>query len=155
MAQFTIRPATIQDIPALLQFEQCVIKAERPLDALLKNDPIFYYDIPFMISAPHIQLLVAVGKEEQLIASGYARIEDARHFMQYTQHAYLGFMYTDPDYRGQGINRQVITALAKWAATQNVHHLALEVYWGNDPAIKAYEKTGFQPYLLQMRRNLL
>jgi len=143
----------MEDIPVLLAFEQGVIVAERPFDAGIKPDPVHYYDLPYMINAPHIALLVAV-KDGVLVASGYARIEEARHFYRYRQHAYLGFMYTHTAYRGQGINQQIVEALKQWAIEKNVYHLQLEVYCDNQPAIQAYEKAGFAKSLIQMGMHI-
>ncbi|HEY6899204.1 MAG TPA: GNAT family N-acetyltransferase, partial [Puia sp.] len=55
----SIRPATNADLDTLLRFEQGVISAERPFDPTLKPDPINYYDISYMISAPEVELLIA------------------------------------------------------------------------------------------------
>lgn len=153
MHAFTIRPATLNDLDTLLQFEQGVIASERPFDPTLKKENTRYYDLREMITAPHIQLLVAeVGG--QITGSGYARIEKAKPYNQHTQHAYLGFMYVLPEHRGKGINKDIIDSLAMWASEQGVSELRLEVYSENMPAVKAYEKAGFAPFLVQMRKAL-
>ena len=85
------------------------------------------------------------------VGCGYARIETARHYLKHAQHAYLGFMYVLPAQRGKGINKLIIEALGRWAATQGVTELNLDVYEGNLPAIKAYEKAGLVKHLLNMR----
>lgn len=69
MQAIIIRKATEADLPVLLDFEQGVIAAERPFDPTLKEGAIHYYDITAMITAPHIELLVAEA-EGQLIGSG-------------------------------------------------------------------------------------
>lgn len=148
-----IRPAVVADLPMLLQFEQGVISAERPFDPTLKKGEIHYYDIEHMISAPHIELLVA-ELDGELIGSGYARIEDAKHYSQHPQHAYLGFMFTHPDHRGKGVNRLIIEALKQWSLNKNIRELRLEVYYPNEAAIKAYEKVGFSRYMIEMRAGL-
>ncbi len=56
---------------------------------------------------------------------------DQNHFIKYSTHAYLGFMYTLPEYRGQGINKRIIDALKNWAAIQNITEFRLEVYYDN------------------------
>lgn len=146
----TVRQATIADLPVLYIFEQGVITAERPFDSTLKDDPIHYYDLDHMIASEDIELLVATDGE-QLIASGYARIEEARHFVKHAQHAYLGFMYVLPEYRGRGINKLIIDALREWSRSKNVFELTLEVYYRNEPAVRAYEKIGFIKHLIEMR----
>lgn len=75
--EIIIRSATIDDLNTLLQFEQGVIEAERPFDPTLKSGYINYYDLNEMIEATHIELAVAELNNE-LIASGYARIEQSK-----------------------------------------------------------------------------
>jgi ribosomal protein S18 acetylase RimI-like enzyme len=148
--QVIIRKATDNDLTALLAFEQGVIAAERPFDPTLREGHINYYDIAKMISSDTVELVVA-EYENNIIASGYARIENARPFLQYTQYAYLGFMYVHPAFRGKGINAMIIDALKKTVLAWGIHEMRLEVYVDNGPAISAYEKIGFTKLLTEMR----
>lgn len=148
-----IRRATINDMYVLLDFEQGVIKAERPFDKTLKGDPLHYYDIEEMINVPHIELVVA-EYNGVVIGSGYARLENSKHYLQHSKHAYLGFMYVDPGYRGKGVNQKIIEALKTWSLSQNVTEMRLDVYFNNDMAIKAYEKAGFTKHMIEMRMEI-
>jgi ribosomal-protein-alanine N-acetyltransferase len=49
-----------------------------------------------------------------------------------------------PDYRRQGIARELVTGLADALAEKGVKSLALEVRQSNAPAIALYEQLGFQ-----------
>ena len=60
----------------------------------------------------------------------------------------------DPAHRGKGVNKLVIEALTKWAISQNMTELRLDVYDENSPAIRAYEKVGFSKHLVEMRKGL-
>ncbi len=153
MAEIIIRKALLKDLNTLLRFEQGVIAAERPFDSTLKKGHIHYYDLEEMIAAPHIELVVA-EQDDMLIGSGYARIEKAKHYLQHNHHAYLGFMYTDPEHRGKGVNKKIIDTLKDWAATQNITELRLDVYNNNVSAIKAYQKAGFSSHMIEMRMGL-
>lgn len=148
------RPATTADLPALLRFEQGVISAERPMDPTIKDGPIHYYDFNKMLTSTHIHLVVAETEKGTLVGSGYARIDPSRHYLKHTHHAYFGFMYVEPAYRGKGINQLIIDALKAWARSQNLTELRLDVYTTNDAAIRAYEKAGFIPYLINMRMGI-
>lgn len=148
-----IREATLHDIPLLRQFEQGVITAERPFDSTLKEDPIEYYDLSLLISSPDSQLLV-VELEGTPVASGYARIEVAKSYNRHTRHAYLGFMYTVPEYRGRGFNQLILQALTAWSRTRDITELRLEVYQDNQPAIRSYEKAGFSKHMIEMRMGI-
>jgi ribosomal protein S18 acetylase RimI-like enzyme len=153
MEQILIRKAQLQDMETLLAFEQGVIAAERPFDVTLKAGHINYYDIPKMITAENVELVVAV-QNEKIIGSGYARIENAKPYLQHMQHAYLGFMYVDINHRGKGINKKIIDALAQWVLSKNITELRLDVYQNNNAAIKAYEKAGFTKHMVEMRMKL-
>lgn len=153
MQPLSIRKATLNDLPTLLQFEQGVINAERPFDPTLKTKDTTYYDLPLMMDSPYIHLLVA-ETDGKLVGSGYATIEAAKPYLQHRQHAYLGFMYVLPEHRGKGINKAIMEALEAWAKTQDITELRLDVYYENTAAINAYEKAGFEKHLLAMRKGL-
>jgi GNAT superfamily N-acetyltransferase len=147
-----IRKALPSDLIILRQFEQGVIAAERPFDETLKPDPVHYYDLEFMFTAPHIHLVVA-ELDGGLVGSGYARIEASKHFLKHDRHAYLGFMYTLPEHRGKGVNQEIITALKEWSKGQGIQEMTLDVYYFNAPAIRAYEKAGFVKHMVEMRSS--
>lgn len=145
-----IRKATLDDLAILLEFEQGIIDAERPFDPTLKEGKISYYDIEKMISASDVEVVVAV-LNEQIIGSGYAQIENAKPYLNHKSYAYLGFMFTHPDHRGQGVNTLIIDALTNWVRSQDIFEMRLDVYSDNPSAIKAYEKVGFKKHLINMR----
>jgi GNAT superfamily N-acetyltransferase len=146
----TIRPAAAADLLLLRTFEQGVIAAERPYDATLRADPIRYYDLEALLASSDAALLVA-EEDGQLLGSGYVRLEQAQPFLAHARHGYVGFIFVVPQRRGQGISAAVLRALGAWAGSRGVLELRLEVYPGNAPAMRAYEKLGFAPYLLTMR----
>jgi GNAT superfamily N-acetyltransferase len=153
MHNITIRKAHPDDLKILLEFEQGIITAERPFDPTLKEGKIHYYNIEKMISASHIEVLVAVA-DSKVIGSGYARLEAAKPYLNHETYAYLGFMYTDPNHRGKGVNSKIIEALKDWCRSKDIFELRLDVYNDNAPAIKAYEKVGFKKHLINMRMGL-
>ena len=153
MSEIFIRSAHRADLSALLACEQGIIQAERPFDHTLIPDPLSYYDIASMIDDPHAEVAVAVH-EGAPIGSGYAIKKASRHYVSPAFHAYIGFLYVDPAHRGKGINKLVLDHLFEWAHTQDLPEIHLTVYPDNEPAIRAYEKTGFNPYILEMRLNL-
>ena len=150
MQTINIRKAHPNDLEKLLEFEQGIINAERPFDPTLKAEKIHYYDIEKMISAPHIEVMVA-EIDSELIGSGYARIATAKSYLNHLNYAYLGFMYTVANHRGKGVNAKIIEALKKWCTLQDVFEIRLDVYNDNTSAIKAYEKVGFKKHLINMR----
>lgn len=153
MQTLITRPATVADIDTLRLFEQGVIEAERPYDPTLKNGTIHYYDLELLINSP-ASVLMVVELNGELLASGYARVETAKPYLQHPQHAYLGFMYTHPTHRGKGLNKLVLDALKQWARERGITELRLEVYHNNRSAIRAYEKAGFSQLMIEMRMGI-
>lgn len=153
MSDLITRSARLSELSVLLNFEQGIIRAERPFDATLKPDPISYYDVEAMIRSPDAEVAVA-ERDGTLIGSGYAQKKPSRHYVSPAFHAYIGFLYVVPEERGKGINKLVLDHLFAWAREHDLPEIHLTVYPDNEPAIRAYEKTGFEPYILEMRLNL-
>ena len=58
-----------------------------------------------------------------------------------TVHVYQ--MWVNPNHRGQGIGRQLLKEILKWANSQNAKKVALAVSCVNSPAKNLYESEGF------------
>lgn len=153
MLEIVIREATIEDLPTLLEFEQGVIEAERPLDEFLKNGDLNYYNIEELITVETTNLLVAVHNGE-LVGSGYLRIEKSQPYNKNPKFGYIGFMYVKPAFRGQKISKKILEALKQWAKSKDLKELRLDVYNDNIPALKSYERFGFGKSLVNMRMNI-
>ncbi|TCJ14024.1 GNAT family N-acetyltransferase [Flaviaesturariibacter flavus] len=152
-AEVRVRLATAADLEILRSFEQGIVAAERPLDPTLRPDPLHYYDLESLLENPHVDLMVA-EHDGRLVGSGYARVEASRPFVLPEYYAYLGLMYVDPAYRGQGINALILEHLKVLVRARGITELRLEVYAGNEPAIRAYEKAGFEKLLVWMRLEI-
>lgn len=150
MEDILIRKATVKDLQSLLEFEQGIIKAERPYDPTLDVDPISYYDLSLLIDSENAEVLVA-EYNGKVIASGYAKIKQALYYLNHQNYSYLGFMYTQSDFRGKGVNKKIIDGLKKWSYSKGLKEIRLTVYNDNDGAIRAYEKVGFKKHLIEMR----
>ncbi|SFZ89405.1 Ribosomal protein S18 acetylase RimI [Flaviramulus basaltis] len=149
----SIRKATLKDSPILLAFEQGVIEAERPFDPTIKNGEINYYNIPELITSNDSEVFVAEINNE-IIASGYAKIKTDRHYLKHEYQGYLGFMFVSKHHRGKQLNKLIIDALLKWCKDKNINEIRLDVYNDNIPAIKAYEKAGFKKHMINMRLDI-
>ncbi len=149
----SIRKATVEDLTTLLEFEQGIIIAERPFNPTLKPDPISYYDLKEIILNEDSD--VYVGETEgKIVCSASVIIKPGKPYVKHEKHAYLGFMYVLPEFRGKGLNKLIMAQLKSWAAERGLTELRLTVYAENLPAIKAYEKAGFKSLITEMRLNL-
>ena len=153
LENITIRKALISDQASLLTLEQAVVEAERPFNLTLKAHDAVYYDLQHLITQSDSHLVVAESNK-QIIATGYAQIRDSKQSLKHSKHAYLGFMYVAPEYRGLGINKLIMESLIEWSKAQGVSDLYLDVYAENKAAIRAYEKVGFEQSLVEMKINL-
>ncbi len=148
---FHIRQATAADLPTLLDFEQKIIATERPMDpTLIQDQPISYYPIKDYLDADDTEVLVAVA-DDQVVGSIYGQIRPRKPFFQTTHLGYIGFMYVRKVFRGQGVSQSLIKHINQWFDQQNITEIILTVYAQNPRAIRAYEKVGFEPHLIEMR----
>ena len=109
--------------------EQALINSDRSFDNTIKAQAN-YYDIEEMITASNAEIVVAELNHE-IIGSGFARIENSKPYLKHQNHAYLGFMYVDPNYRGKGVNQKIIEALKQWAISQHINEMQSRVYNNN------------------------
>lgn len=153
MAVISTRPAKIDDLKALQEFEQGIIKVERPLDPFLKAGRIYYYNIEELITAEDVNLLVAVSNNE-IIGSGYVRIEKSSEYHKNKKNGYVGFIYVKPEFRGKRISTIILESLKYWAKKRGLNELRLDVYHNNTSAIKSYERFGFNKSMINMRMEI-
>ena len=153
MENVILRDARLEDLKTLKEFEQEIIRAERLFDPTIRPNPVSYYNLEAYIKSQDVKVVVA-EKDGLLVASGYALIKKARHYLDHNTYAFLGFMYTIPEVRGQGINAKIVAVLTQWAKKQGLEEVRLTVYQDNTPAIKAYEKSGFKSHINEMRLRL-
>jgi ribosomal protein S18 acetylase RimI-like enzyme len=153
MTPITVRRATCADLEAILRFQQGVVDAERPYDSTLKDGAIRYYDFEQLLNSEQVHFVIAeLGGTA--IGCGFARIDTAKPYVKHDRVGYLGLMFVEPAFRGRGVNSAVIAELQRWCRAQGVRELRLEVYPDNASALKAYEKAGFMPQMLEMRLPL-
>ena len=148
-----VRSAQENELSSLLVFEKGIIQAERPYDKTLKEGDIHYYNLLELIKSSEAEVVVA-EINNVLVGSGFAEIRKAKSYLNHSNFAYLGFMYVDPAFRGNGINQLILDALKNWSISKGIKELRLEVYHENSIAKKAYLKAGFTPNLLEMRIEL-
>ncbi|WP_086932871.1 GNAT family N-acetyltransferase [Agarilytica rhodophyticola] len=147
------REANLNDIPQLLELEQRIIDAERPFNSSIKSEKTTYYNLEHLISSDDAYVLVAEASAT-IVATGYAQIRESKVSFKHDYHSYLGFMFVVPEYRGKGVNQHIIDKLISWSKTRGVTDFYLDVYCQNSAAIKAYEKVGFEPNVIEMKLSV-
>ena len=147
------RAAKLSDLEQLKYLEQKVVEAERPYNPSIKKPEAYYYDIEHLILSGDVYLLVA-EVDEVIVATGYAKIRPSKTSLNHKFDSYLGFMYVDPDCRGQAVNKRIVEYLIRWSQDKGVNDFYLDVYADNAAAINAYVKSGFSPSMIEMKLNL-
>ena len=99
-----------------------------------------------------------LAEDESGRAVGWAFAHDAEAELYVVErdrrHGYLAELYVTPAARGAGHGRALIAACEGWARKRGHRLLTVGVLAGNDGAIAAYERAGFSPYHLTLRRYL-
>jgi ribosomal protein S18 acetylase RimI-like enzyme len=153
MSTISIRTANLNDLETLLEFEQGVIMAERPMDPFLGNGQLSYYNIPELITAEDTHFVVALSGDK-LVGSGYLKIEMSSHYHKNPKHGYIGFIFVKPSFRGERISTIVLESLKNWAKEKNLKELRLDVYNNNASALKSYERFGLTKGLVNMKIDI-
>ncbi|WP_371018179.1 GNAT family N-acetyltransferase [Pseudalkalibacillus sp. JSM 102089] len=60
------------------------------------------------------------------------------------QHSAYVVIGIEEEYRGQGVGSELFIELEKWAVTQNLHRLELNVVTRNEGGLALYRKAGFE-----------
>jgi GNAT superfamily N-acetyltransferase len=140
ITHFQIRPASVQDVPVILQ---------------LIRDLATYERAPDQVSATEEQLAdVLFGKRpaaEVLLAfEGKSPVGFAVYFYNFSTWLgrpglYLEDLFVNPDKRGKGYGRALLVELAKIARDRGCGRMEWAVLNWNEPAIKFYRALGAKP----------
>ena len=149
----TVRRAAPSDLATLRRFEQGIVAAERPFDPTIRRGEVQYYDIGALIASNEAYVAIA-ERGGEAIGCGLVRKKASPIYVDPPFHAYVGLIYVEPAHRGKGVSELIISTLTDWARENGLTEIRLEVYPANAAAVRAYEKAGFAPYMLEMRRRI-
>lgn len=141
---FNYKRATITDIAELVQTRIIVLRAANKLSAdvpmaEVEQESYAYYE-KALASGEHIAYLV-YDKDRFIGAGGVSFYQVMPTYHNPSgRKAYIMNMYTDPEYRRQGIAYRTLDLLVKEARTQGISQIALEA---TDMGRPLYEKYGF------------
>lgn len=150
-----IRPATLEDVPALRVLETGLINFERTFDpSIREGDDVQYYDLESIIKNAQVSVIFVAETEGQIVGCGMGTIKDFERWAKGDHFGMINMIYTDPTHRGQGLAGRILEALKNWFTDQDITNIQLKVYTQNQGAIKAYEKNGFEPFVSGMKLKL-
>ena len=125
MENIKIMPMTIEHLEGVMHIEKLSFPHPWSEKALIKE-----------IESNQLARYMVITQGDKVIAfGGMWLIMDEAHITNIAVH---------PQHRGQGIGNLLMDALIRVAQREGIFQLTLEVRATNDPAIKLYQKYGFE-----------
>ena len=137
---FTIRPATIGDVPVILELIRALATYERAPDEVIATEQALT-EVLFG-KKPAAEVLLAREGDR---AVGFAVF--FHNFSTWLGRAglYLEDLFVRPEDRGKGYGRALLVHLAKIARDRGCRRMEWAVLDWNEPAINFYRKLGAKP----------
>lgn len=134
----TIRPATKEDVPLILEFIRLLAEYEREPQAAIATAADLLRD-GFETSQPKFRVVLA---EWDGAPAGFAF-----YFFNYSTWMgkpglYLEDLFVKIEFRGKGIGKALMQHLAKIALAENCYGMRWQVLDWNTPAIDFYDSLG-------------
>jgi ribosomal protein S18 acetylase RimI-like enzyme len=70
------------------------------------------------------------------------------------RHPNIFLIYVEPDYRRQGIGRELMRQAEVWARLEGYSQISLQVFTTNQPALDLYDSLGYEARSISMFREL-
>ena len=131
-----IRAAAVSDVPLLLRFSRELAEYERQPGAVVINEETLARD--GFGPQPKFRSLIAEWDEE---AMGYALFFDIYSSLKGSG-IFLEDLFVREAFRGRGIGRALLSAVARIARKEGSYGIRWEVLDWNEPAIEFYRSLG-------------
>lgn len=134
----TIRPATMADLDSLTALLQILfsIEADFACDEARQRR-----GLAMLLASPTACVLVAETEGRVIgMATGQTTISTAEGGFALL----VEDVVVEAAWRGRGLGRKLLAALAEWAGTQGIGRLQLLADRNNQPALDFYQKIGWQ-----------
>ena len=146
------------DEPAILSFIWGLQKLENAFESNRRLDPAFaaehWADVQVQVAARGTIFIA----EHDARPVGWAFVVDEPGNLfveeQQRRHGFIAELFVDASARGQGHGRALIAACENWTRARGLKVLIINVLAGNDKAIAVYDRDGFAPYNLNLRKYL-
>ena len=130
-----LRIATAEDLPMLLRVRAAALEEE--------------YGIPVPTGSKLYEELASAVTRAVSLQGVAIWVEDgacaftAQLIAKTPTASMFGDLYVDPELRGEGRATRALTAFCTWLMTES-EHVTLRVGASNDPAVKLYDRVGFE-----------
>lgn len=140
MEKFTIRPATVADVPIILELIRALAEYERAPNDVVATEQILQETLFGKKPAAEVLLLF-----ENEVAAGFGLFFHNFSTWIGRPGLYLEDLFVRPEHRGKGYGRALLIELAKIARERNCGRMEWAVLDWNEPAIEFYRKLGAKP----------
>ena len=137
---FIIRPATVADLPIILELIRALADYERAPNDVVATKEILNETLFGKKPSAEVLLLF-----ENDVAVGFAVFFHNFSTWLGRPGLYLEDLFVRPEHRGKGYGRALLVHLAKIARDRNCGRMEWAVLDWNEPAIQFYRKLGAQP----------
>src|SRR4051794_23473186 len=138
--RFTIRPATVDDLPVILELIRDLATYERAPNEVTATEQILRETLFGEKRSAEVLLLF-----ENEIAAGFAVFFHNFSTWLGRPGVYLEDLFVRPEHRGKGYGRALLVELAKIARDRGCGRMEWAVLNWNEPAIKFYQTLGAKP----------
>ena len=138
--ELVIRPAATDDVPLVLALIKELAEYERMSDQVVATEA----DVRRALfgATPFAEAVIAALGETPV---GFALFFHTFSTFLARPGLYLEDLYVQPEYRGRGVGRRLLVYLARLARTRGCGRFEWSVLDWNEPAIRAYRRTGAVP----------
>ena len=153
-----IRFAKPEDIPGIVRLLRQVGQVHHAIRPDLVREGALKCDAPALeklLSDPEQPIFVAV-EEGAVLGYAICILQQVRNnpVLQDRKELFLSDLCVEELYRGQGIAGPLFAYVKEFARAQGCQALTLNVWCGNDRAIRFYEKCGLTPQKIRMETIL-
>ncbi len=138
--QTHLRPATIDDVPLILQYICELAEYERMLDQVVATEEMLRETL--FGPRPAAEVILCFDGEN---AAGFALFFHNFSTFRGRPGIYLEDLFVRPEYRGRGYGKMLLQALARLCVERNCARLEWAVLDWNTPSIEFYKSLGAVP----------
>jgi len=155
LAIMNIRPATPDDVPAVLPMVAKVCAFHEKLDPAkygFRDQPERMYDRWLVTRAkdPRSVFLVAEVSAGKLVAFLVGTIEPEIGIYRLKEFGFIHDVWVEEKYRNEGIARQMVTLAVERFREIGVNQVRLDAACANQPARNLFAACGFRPSIVEM-----
>jgi ribosomal protein S18 acetylase RimI-like enzyme len=154
-ATMDIRPATPDDVPAVLPMVAKVCAFHQKLDPAkygFRPHPERMYEgwMEGRATDPRSVFLVAEAAPGRLAGFLVGTVEREIPIYQLKEFGFVHDLWVEPKYRNEGTARQMVTLAVERFREIGVRQIRLDTAYANEPARKLFAACGFRPSIVEM-----